>query len=62
MTTLQRLEMTINDLAYKRAMTKWQKRKSIKTWVRLKKKLAEYTEKETDKIIENIVNFKNEVN
>ena len=53
--TLKILEKTIDNLAYKRAMEKINHKKSIKTWKRLEKKIAEFTKIERAKIIAHIV-------
>jgi len=54
MKTLELLEMTINNLAYAKAMERVQKRK-IKTWDRVEQKLEQYFKEERDKIIINMV-------
>ncbi len=55
MNTLKVLEKAIDNLAYVRAMIKIEKKKSIKTWKRLSKKLKELTGKERDKIINRLM-------
>lgn len=55
MTTLKLLEKAIDKLAYGLAMERIQKKKNIKTWERLNRKLSQFIEEEKDKIIERIV-------